>query len=137
MVGEIRPHSRQVDDPTVGPDSRAEQDRRAAVHAGAEDDVPGRDARRVREPYAHGPSAVEDDPVYLGLGADAEVGRRAVERQVGINGRDAPPAEDVHRHPAGADGARLVVIVDRREAGGGQRIDCGAANVREVRLQLP
>jgi hypothetical protein len=59
MVGEVRPYSRQVGDPAGRPDSRAEQDRRTAVDPSAEDNVPSRDARPVREPHTYGPAAAD------------------------------------------------------------------------------
>ncbi len=107
-------------------DPRTQQDGRAAIGPGREDDPIGMDRGAIHQPHAGRPAGLDDHARHHRIRANREVRQTDIGRQVGVEGRDPRAIPGAHGHRSGADGARGVVIGDRREADSGERLQgCG------------
>lgn len=120
-------------------DTGAQQDRRAAVGAGAEDHFAGVDFLAGGQAHAHRALAFEEHPVDQRVAADRQVGASAhgvVE--VGHAGVDAHTVDDIHRVRPDAVGVGAVEIGDGLETVGQGGVDEGPLHRREIgAAQLP
>jgi hypothetical protein len=104
-------------------DPRTHQDRRAAVHAGAENNVPGMQQLARHEHHANRSSFFDHHVIDLRLAADLEV--RALAHPLEIRNRAVltDAVDDVARDHANADVIRAVHILDSPKAAFGRRAD--------------
>jgi hypothetical protein len=116
-----------------GADARADQNRRAAVGAGGQDDLP-RTVGRARGVHDTGrPVAVEQDAVDLHVGRDREVGPRPhVVAEEGDTGVDAPSGDHVERIGSDAGLAGAVEVGDASEAEVRRGVDEGVERRGEL-----